>query len=103
MVDSWKLSSDKRIYIGSYAIYELFYSHVGLCRDKEMLADQSVRGRFLFLLRKWDDRGTPIADSRPFTGNTPYHMKIRKKKHKVNKNKIRLKNIGQNKQFMIVS
>lgn len=59
MVDSWKLSSDKRIYIGSYAIYELFYSHGGLCRDKEMLADQSVRGRFLFLLRKWDDRGTP--------------------------------------------
>lgn len=41
--------------------------------------------------------GEPIADSRPFTGNTPYHMKIRKKKHKVNKNKIRLKNIGQNK------
>ena len=47
--------------------------------------------------------GEPIADSRPFGGNTPYHMKIRKKRHKVNKNKIRLKNIGQNKWFMIVS
>lgn len=47
--------------------------------------------------------GEPIADSRPFTGNTPYHMKIRNKRHKVNKNKIRLKTIGQNKWFMIVS
>lgn len=47
--------------------------------------------------------GEPIADSRPFRGNTPYHMKIRNKRYKVNKNKIRLKNIGQNKQFMIVS
>ena len=35
--------------------------------------------------------GEPIADSRPFTGNTPYHMKIRNKRYKVNKNKIRLK------------
>lgn len=52
MGDSWKLSSGKRIYMGSYVIYKLFYSHGGLCRDKEMLADQSVRGRFLFLLRK---------------------------------------------------
>lgn len=41
--------------------------------------------------------GEPIADSRPFTGNTPYHMKIRNKRYKVNKNKIKLKNIGQNK------
>ena len=41
--------------------------------------------------------GEPIADSRPFRGNTSYHMKIRNKRHKVNKNKIRLKNIGQNK------
>ena len=47
--------------------------------------------------------GEPIADSRPFRGNTPYHMKIRNKRYKVNKNKIRLKTIGQNKQFMIVS
>ena len=47
--------------------------------------------------------GEPIADSRPFRGNTPYHMKIRNKRYKVNKNKIRLKNIGQNKRFMIVS
>lgn len=39
----------------------------------------------------------PIADSRPFRGNTPYHMKIRKKRYKVNKTKIKLKNIGQNK------
>lgn len=52
MGDSWKLSSDKRIYMGSSVIYKLFYSHGGLCREKEMLADQSVRGRFLFLLRK---------------------------------------------------
>lgn len=29
--------------------------------------------------------------------------KIRNKRYKVNKNKIRLKNIGQNKRFMIVS
>ena len=41
--------------------------------------------------------GEPIADSRPFRGNTTYHMKIRKKKYKINKNKIRLKTIGQNK------
>lgn len=41
--------------------------------------------------------GGPIADSRPFTGNTPYHMKIRNKSYKSNKNKIRLKTIGQNK------
>lgn len=52
MGDSWKLSSGKRIYMGSSVIYKLFYSHGGFCRDKEMLADQSVRGRFLFLLRK---------------------------------------------------
>ena len=52
MGDSGKLSSDKRIYIGSSAVCEHFYSHGGLCRDKEMLTDQSVRGRFLFLLRK---------------------------------------------------
>ena len=41
--------------------------------------------------------GEPIADSRPFRGNTPYHMKIRNKRYKVNKNKIRLKSIRQNK------
>lgn len=58
MGDSWKLSSDKRIYIGSSAVCEFFYSHGGLCREKEMLADRSVRGRFSFLLRKWDNRGT---------------------------------------------
>ena len=52
MGDSEKLSSDKRIYIGSPAVCEHFYSHGGLCRDKEIMADQSVRGRFLFLLRK---------------------------------------------------
>lgn len=52
MGDSGKLSSDKRIYIGSSAIHDFFYSHGGLCRKKEMLADQFVRGRFLFLLRK---------------------------------------------------
>lgn len=52
MGDSGKLSSDKRIYIGSSAVCEHFYSHGGLCRDKEIMADQSVRGRFLFLLRK---------------------------------------------------
>ena len=58
MGDSWKLSSDKRIYIGSSAIHEFFYSLGGLCREEEISADQSVKGRFLFLLRKWDDRGT---------------------------------------------
>lgn len=47
--------------------------------------------------------GEPIADSHPFTGNTPYHMKIRNKRYKVNKNKIKLKTIGQNKWFMILS
>ena len=52
MGDSRKLSGDKCIYIGSSTVREFFYSHGGLCRDKEMLADQSVRGRFLFLLRK---------------------------------------------------
>lgn len=52
MVDSYNLSIDKRIYIESSAICEFFYSHGGLCRDKEMLAEQSARGRFLFLLRK---------------------------------------------------
>lgn len=52
MGDSGKLSSDKRIYIGSSAVCKHFYSHGGLCRDKEIMADQSVRGRFLFLLRK---------------------------------------------------
>lgn len=41
--------------------------------------------------------GEPIADSRPFRENIPYHMKIRNKRYKVNKNKIKLKNIGQNK------
>lgn len=52
MGDSGKLSSYQRIYIGSSAIHDFFYSHGGLCREKEMLADQSVRRRFLFLLRK---------------------------------------------------
>ena len=94
MGDSWKRSSDKRIYIGSSALHELFYSHGGLCRDKWVLADQSVRGRFLFLLR-WS--GNPLRTAILLGGNTPYHMKIRNKRHKVNKNKIRLKNIGQNK------
>ncbi len=47
--------------------------------------------------------GEPIADSRPFMGNKPYHMKIRNKRYKVNKNKIKLKTIGQNKWFMILS
>lgn len=48
--------------------------------------------------------GEPHADSRLFMGNTTYHMKkIRNKRYKVNKNKIRLKYIGQNKRFMIVS
>lgn len=47
--------------------------------------------------------GEPIADSRSFRGNTPYYMKIRNKRHKVNKNKIKLKTIGQNKWFMILS
>ena len=41
--------------------------------------------------------GEPIADSRPFRGNKPYHMKIRNKRYKVNENKIKLKTIGQNK------
>lgn len=41
--------------------------------------------------------GELITESRPFRGNTPYHMKIRSKRYKVNKNKIRLKTIGQNK------
>lgn len=35
--------------------------------------------------------GEPHADSRPFMGNTTYHMKIRNKRYKVNKNKIRFK------------
>lgn len=52
MADRYNLSIDERIYIESSVIHELFYSHGGLCRDKEMLADQSVRGRFSFLLRK---------------------------------------------------
>lgn len=47
--------------------------------------------------------GEPHADSRPFMVNTTYHIKIRNKRYKVNKDKIRLKNIGQNKRFMIVS
>ena len=41
--------------------------------------------------------GELITDSCPFRGNTPYHMKIRKKRYKVNKTEIKLKNIGQNK------
>lgn len=56
---------------------------------------RSVRERTFLIFAEMI--GEPIADSRPFTGNTSYHMKIRKKRHKVNKNKIRLKNIGQNK------
>ena len=32
--------------------------------------------------------GEPIVDSRLFTENTPYHMKIRKKRYSVNENKI---------------
>ena len=48
MVDHLNLSSNDRIYIESSAIHKLFYSHGGLCREKEMLADRSVRGRFLF-------------------------------------------------------
>lgn len=48
IVDHKNLSRNERIYIESSVIHELFYSHGGLCRDKEMLADQSVRGRFLF-------------------------------------------------------
>lgn len=96
MGDSGKLSSYQRIYIGSSAIYESFYSHGGLCRDEERLADQSERA-FLIFAEKNEMIGEPIADSRPFTGNTPYHMKIRNKRYKVNKNKIRLKSIGQNK------
>lgn len=62
---------------------------------------RSVRERTFLIFAEMI--GEPIADSRPFTGNTSYHMKIRNKRHKVNKNKIRLKNIGQNKWFMIVS
>ena len=58
MGDSWKLTGDKCIYIGSSNVREFFYSHGGLCREEEISADQSVKGRFLFLLRKWDDRGT---------------------------------------------
>ena len=46
--DDQNLSADKRIYIESSAIRELFYSHGGLCRDKEMLADRFVRERFFF-------------------------------------------------------
>ena len=52
IVDHSNLSMNERIYIESSAIHESFYSHGGLCRDKERLTDQSVRGRFLFLLRK---------------------------------------------------
>lgn len=60
MGDRWKLSRNKRIYIGSSAVYELFYSHGGLCRDKERLADQSVRGRFLFFAEKMRWSGNPL-------------------------------------------
>ena len=49
---SRKLSGDKCIYIGSSTVREFFYSHGGLCREEEISADQSVKGRFLFLLRK---------------------------------------------------
>lgn len=48
MGDSGKLSSYQRIYIGSSAIYESFYSHGGLCRDEERLADQSERAFLIF-------------------------------------------------------
>ena len=95
--DNGNLSSDKRIHMESSAVCELFYSHGGLCRDKERLADRSVRARFLFLCKRMRLLGNLIADSRPFRGNIPYLMKIRNRRHKVNENKIRLKNIGQNK------
>ena len=50
--DNGNLSSDKRIHMESSAVCELFYSHGGLCRDKERLVDQSVRARFLFCARE---------------------------------------------------
>lgn len=91
MADSYNLSIDERIYIESSVIHELFYSHGGLCRDEERLADRSVRARFLFLRKRMRWLGNLIADSRPFRGNIPYLMKIRNRRHKVNENKIRLK------------
>ena len=60
MGDSWKLSGDKCIYIGSSTVREFFYSHGGLCREEEISADQSVKGRFLFLLR-WSGNPLRIA------------------------------------------
>ena len=81
----------------SSAVYKSFYSHGGLCRDKERLEEQSVRARFLFLRKRMRWLGNLIADSRPSRGNIPYPMKIRNRRHKVNENRIRLKNIGQNK------
>ena len=56
---------------------------------------RSVRERALLIFVEMI--GESITDSRPFTGNTPYHMKIRNKRYKVNRNKIGLKTIGQNK------
>lgn len=44
---------------------------------------RSVRERTFLIFAEMI--GEPIADSRPFTGNTSYHMKIRNKRRKVNK------------------
>ena len=51
MGDSRKISSDKRIHMESYAVCKPFYSHGGLCRDRE--AGRSVYERaFLVLAEK---------------------------------------------------
>ena len=42
------MSSNERIYIESSDIREFFYSHGGLCRDEERLADQSERAFLIF-------------------------------------------------------